>query len=276
MPIFDVHSHVFPDKVHHRAIDVLVENSHGLPAFTDGSLVDQERRAFETGYDGWLNCPVVTSEKQMRHVNEWVASWNRWPHLSLAGLYPNAPMDELLGECDRIAGLGLLGVKFHPEYQQFGILEERLNPLWDKLESLKFPALFHAGSDIGFMGQAPHSRPADFALLAERHPGLTIICAHLGGWRNWDEVESDLAGAPVYLDTSFSKCWMTDQEQFERIIRKHGVSKVLFGTDSPWSPLDCALREIEETGLTDEEKAAIFYGNAAEIFPLPGFAETTG
>ena len=69
---------------------------------------------------------------------------------------------------------------------------------------------------------------------------------------------------------------MTDQEQFERIIRKHGVSKVLFGTDSPWSPLDCALREIEETGLTDEEKAAIFYGNAAGIFPLPGFAETTG
>ena len=69
---------------------------------------------------------------------------------------------------------------------------------------------------------------------------------------------------------------MTDQEQFERIIRKHGVSKVLFGTDSPWSPLDCALREIEETGLTDEEKSAIFYGNAAGIFPLPGFAETAG
>ena len=36
------------------------------------------------------------------------------------------------------------------------------------------------------------------------------------------------------------------------------------------------VAELARLELTDEEKAAIFYGNAAGIFPLPGFAETTG
>ncbi len=272
MPIFDSHSHVFPDKVHHRAVEVLVAKSHGLPAFTDGSLQDQERAAVHAGYDGWLNCPVVTNAHQMHSVNDWVASWNRFPHLSLGGLYPNAPLEDVLAECHRIRSLGLLGVKFHPEYQEFHILEERLDPLWETLADLELPALFHAGSDIGFLGMEAHSAPADFARLAERHPRLTIICAHLGGWRNWDEAERDLAGAPVYLDTSFSRAWMTDQEQFERIIRKHGVERVLFGTDSPWSPLPVAVREVEETGLSRAEKDAIFYGNAARLFHLPQLA----
>ncbi len=269
MPVFDVHSHVFPEKVHARAVEVLIQKSHGLPAWTDGSLEDQERKAVKAGYDGWLNCPVVTSARQMRSVNDWVSAWNGWPHLSLGGLFPNAPMEEVLAEATRIRDLGLLGVKFHPEYQEFGILEDRLSPMWERLAELKLPVLFHAGSDIGFLGITPHSRPADFARLAERFPGLTIICAHMGGWRNWDQVEQDLAGAPVYLDTSFSKGWMPDQQQFERIIRKHGVDKVLFGTDSPWSPLDQALREVEETSLSPQEKQAIFYGNAARLFPLP-------
>lgn len=269
MPIFDAHTHVFPEKVHARAVEVLIQKSHGLPAFTDGSRQDQERKALGAGYDGWLNCPVVTSARQMTSVNDWVASWNRWPHLSLGGLFPNAPMEEVLAEARRIRSLGLLGVKFHPEYQEFNILEERLASLWELLADLKLPALFHAGSDIGFLGATPHSRPADFARLAERFPNLTIICAHLGGWRNWDQVEQDLAGAPLYLDTSFSRGWMTDQEQFERIIRKHGTHRVLFGTDSPWSPLPQALQEIHQTSLSPQEKQAILFHNAAQLFSLP-------
>ena len=267
--IFDSHTHVFPEKICRRALQVMVEKSHGLETFTDGSVAGHEAEALRAGYSGWLNCPVVTSEKQMKSVNDWVATWNRWPSLSLGGLYPNAPMDVVLAEAKRIKKLGLLGVKFHPEYQQFNPVDERLEPLWDLLAELRLPVLFHAGSDIGFLEQGRHSCPADFARLAERHPALTIICAHLGGWRNWDEVENDLCGARVYLDTSFSKGWMTDQEQFERIIRKHGVERVLFGTDSPWTGMAEGIREVEETALSAEEKQAIFYDNAARLFPLP-------
>ena len=79
---------------------------------------------------------------------------------------------------------------------------------------------------------------------------LTLILAHMGGWRNWEEVEELLPYAPVYLDTSYSlgsirplddgyykpeDLPMMGEEQFLRIIRTFGYERFLFGTDSPWS-----------------------------------------
>ena len=269
MKIFDIHTHVFPDKVASRAIAHLREKSHGIPAWLNGTAMDLERAALKAGYTGWMNCPVVTNLAQMRQVNDWSASMNHWPHLSFGGLYLNADVTEIISEVVRIKSLGLYGIKLHPEYQEFSPLESRLAPVWAAAAEQGLPVLFHAGSDIGFYGQPQHSRPGDFAELAARHPELKIICAHMGGWRNWDAVEAELCGAPVYLDTSFSKAWMGDQGQFERIIRKHGVQRILYGTDSPWNDLADGIREIQECSLTDEEKELIFWGNAAGLLNLP-------
>ena len=269
MLIFDTHTHIFPDKVAERALQHLVEKAHGLPGFTEGTAVSQEAAALKAGYTAWMNCPVVTNEHQIRSVNDWVASINHWPHLSLGGLFPNAPMPAVLEEIRRIRKLGLYGIKFHPEYQQFHILDPQYDAMWQTIRDEQLPVLFHAGWDIGFLAEEQHSWPADFARLVERYPGLVVVCAHLGGWLNWDLVETDLCGAPVYLDTAYSKGWMSDQEQFERIIRKHGTDKVLFGTDSPWNRLDLAVREVTETSLSDAEKHQIFWANAAKLWHLP-------
>ena len=269
MLIFDTHTHIFPDKVTLRALEHLSQKAHGLPTFTRGSAASQEAAALRAGYAGWMNCPVVTNEHQMHSVNDWVASLNHWPHLSLGGLYPNAPQEVVVSEIHRIKKLGLCGIKFHPEYQEFYLLDNKYDTMWKAISDEALPVLFHAGDDIGFLAQDQHSWPADFARLAERYPKLTIICAHLGGWNNWDLVEKDLCGAPVYLDTSFAKSWMPDQEQFERIIRKHGVERVLFGTDSPWNPLDSAVREVTSTSLSEAEKRQIFWDNAAKLWHLP-------
>ena len=269
MLIFDSHTHIFPDKVAERALEHLRHLAHELPTFTQGTAVSQEATAFRYGYTGWMNCPVVTNEHQMRSVNDWVAGLNHWPHLSLGGIFPNAPMAVVLEEIHRIKKLGLYGIKFHPEYQGFRPLDPKFDPMWQAMRDEELPAFFHAGADVAYFSQEQNSWPADFARLAERIPGLTIVCAHLGGWLNWDLVESDLCGAPVYLDTAFAKCWMPDQEQYERIIRKHGVDKVLFGTDSPWNPLDSAVRELQETSLSDVEKHQIFWSNAAKLWHLP-------
>ena len=81
-------------------------------------------------------------------------------------------------------------------------------------------------------------------------------------------MEASLAGTRVYLDTSFAKMWMTDQGQFERIIRKHGAARVLFGTDAPWSEPAKSIAEITSMGLSDGEKQAILWDNAARLFNL--------
>ncbi len=265
MKIFDIHTHVFPDKIAPAALAHLQEKSYGIPVFTAGTAIDLQQKALEAGYSGWLNCPVVTNPRQMRSVNDWAATWNVWPHLSLGGIHPAA--EDADRELYRIKELGLYGVKLHPEYQEFFLLEKRMERLWSICEKLSLPVLIHAGQDIGFQGPV-HSHPADFAELARRHPALVIICAHLGGWREWDDVERHLVGQPVFLDTSFAKMYMQEQEQFKRIIVNHGSEKILYGTDSPWSNLHDAIAEIVLLGFSPAEQENIFWRNAARLFHL--------
>ncbi|NLZ62608.1 MAG: amidohydrolase [Lentisphaerae bacterium] len=266
MKIFDVHTHVFPEKIAAAALSHLQQKSYDIPVYTAGTGASLLQKASEAGYSGWLNCPVVTNPRQMRSVNDWAAEWNVWPHLSLGGIHPDA--EDADRELYRIQELGLLGVKFHPEYQEFQPLEKRMERFWSICEKLSLPVLIHAGQDIGFQGSR-RSRPADFAELSRRHPALVIICAHLGGWREWDEVERCLVGQRVFLDTSFAQMYMQDQTQFKRIIVNHGSEKILYGTDSPWRNLYDGVAEIVALGLSHDQQENIFWRNAERIFPLP-------
>ena len=51
----------------------------------------------------------------------------------------------------------------------------------------------------------------------------------------------------------------------QRIIRNHGVKRILFGSDSPWSDQHESLKMIQKSPLTDEEKALILGGNAKKM-----------
>ena len=266
MKIFDTHTHVFPDKIADKAIAHLREKSKGIPAFTNGTFADLENHALKTGYTGWMNCPVVTHPGQAHGVNVWAAEHNHWPSLSLGGVHPDD--EDVPGILRHIADLGLHGLKLHPEYQEFALLEPRMEKIWCTLEELSMPVLIHAGQDIGF--EPPfHSCPADFAELSRRHPALTIVAAHCGGWRLWDDVEKFLPGTNVLIDTSFSKLYMKDPNQFLRLIRAVGTSKVLFGTDSPWQDLPDAINDVKTCGLNDSELEDVFWNNAAKVWSLP-------
>lgn len=263
MRLFDTHTHVFPDKIAARALAHLQAKSHGIPTFTRGTFDDLAIRARAAGYSGWMNCPVVTRPGQARGVNAWAASHNQWPSLSLGGIHPDDT--DLAGILQNLRDLGLHGVKFHPEYQEFHILEKRMEPIWNFCEEHALPVLIHGGEDIGF--EPPfHSYPADYAELSRRHPGLVIVAAHTGGWLCWDLVERDLVGTNVYIDTSFTLPFMKDRTQFDRIVRNHGTTKVLFGTDSPWQELSEAIRDVKSRPFTAAELEDIFWNNAGRVW----------
>lgn len=267
MKIFDTHTHVFPDKIAAQVIAHLREISSGIPAYTKGTFADLAQRETAAGVSGWMNCPVATRPGQAQSVNDWVASHNNWPSLSLGAIHP-LDVDKT-GILHRIKELGLYGVKLHPEYQEFGMFDSNMEEVWKTCEELALPVLIHGGEDIGF---APpyHSKPADYVELSRRHPALVIIAAHAGGWNLWDEVERDLVGSNVLIDTSFSVNYMKDKTQLFRIIRAHGAKKVLFGTDSPWQELCEAAEQVRNCGLTQEELEDIFWNNAKRVW---GFTE---
>lgn len=267
MPVFDCHTHVFPDAVARAAVAAIGRAAGIVPDF-DGTRDALLGRLREAGCDGALNCPIATKPEQVRSINNWAAAANEWPVLSLGTIHPDFPQPA--AEIERIHSLGLLGLKLHPEYQTFTLDDPRLDPVWESCAGLGLPVLVHAGEDVGL--PAPYrTTPAAFANLAERVPGLILIAAHLGGWRQWDEVETCLAKTPVYLDTSYVLGDLSD-EQFLRIVRAHGSHRVLYGTDAPWQNPCTYLERFRALPLTDRERRWILWDNAAELFglALPG------
>jgi aminocarboxymuconate-semialdehyde decarboxylase len=61
------------------------------------------------------------------------------------------------------------------------------------------------------------------------------------------------------------------------VIDFYGADHILFGSDSPYDPekvpgyIRATIRNSEETGLSEEEQAAIFHGN---VMRLTGLAVT--
>lgn len=262
--IFDSHTHVFPDAIAARTVAQLGATLP-IPPCGDGTRAGLLRRFSAAGIAGGLNAPVATRPDQVVSINNWAASQNRWPLLSLGTLHPDFP--DLPAELRRIRELGLPGIKLHPEYQSFALEESRLEPLWRICRDLRLPVLLHAGEDWRYPPPC-RATPAAIARIARAWPGLTLIAAHFGGFRLWDEVARELLGLPVFLDISFTLGFLPD-ERFLRMARHHGADRILFASDAPWQDPAATLAAFRRLPLTPAEQRAILWDNAAGLFDLP-------
>ncbi len=263
MKIIDFHTHCFPDKIAHDAI-ISLEQKGAIKAFTDGTRAGLELSMRAAGIDLALNLPVATSPDQVESINRWSMKNNSMPVLSTGAIHPLSEDPERI--ISDVSGKGLRGIKMHPEYQDFSPDDTSLDPIWKACIRHSIFVVFHAGADVAF--KMPfRSNPAKFAKLHRRHPELRMVLAHFGSWTQWDEVEKDLIGLDVYLETSFTYGFMEDAK-FADLIRKHGAGKVLFGTDSPWRDQKKEVEGIGGLDLDDQEKELIFHKNAEKLLHL--------
>lgn len=209
--------------------------------------------------------PVSTKASQVASINSFAIELNRRPALiGFGALYPD--YEGNAAEIERLKIAGIKGVKFHPDYQTFFVDEERMFPLYRQVADAGLIAFFHAGVDIG-LPPPVHCPPARLAKVLDRVPDLTVVAAHFGGFKMWDDVEKHLIGRDLWLDTSYTLAWLP-AERFVKMARKHGTNKVLFGTDSPWADQGEEIRRHAESGLTESELVAVFHDNAARLLGL--------
>jgi len=97
-----------------------------------------------------------------------------------------------------------------------------------------------------------------------------MIYAHMGGWMFWDDVERLIIGENVFLETSYTLGLISD-ERFVRMVRNHGIERVLFGTDSPWRSQKEDVEKILSLPFTDAEKERLLYKNALNLLGLDNF-----
>ena len=263
--IVDFHTHVFPDEIAAQAIETLVRECGGLySVVSDGTLAGLLGNMADWHIDISVIHPVITKQSQFRKANEWAAAARSDRVVAFGGIYPHT--DDYRRDIDFVAGLGLKGLKFHAEYQDFLVDDGRMLEIYDYALSKGLILLHHAGSDPAFKPPF-RSSPQRFAQVARAVRGGVIVAAHLGGHEQWDEVEEHLAGCDIYLDTSMGFEYF-GPDQFMRIVKKHGADKILFGSDAPWSNAKTEVERLRSLPLAPEDLEAILSGNAKRLLGL--------
>ena len=260
--IVDFHTHVFPDELAEKAIQSLTAGAQNLyPPVHDGTVFGLLKNMDEWGIDISVVQPVVTKQSQMKKVNEWAASVSSDRLICFGGIYPHT--DDYKRDIDFAAALGLKGLKFHAEYQDFCLDSEEMLRVYDYALEKGLILLHHAGFDPAF--PAPfRSSPQQFAHIAAEMRGGIVVAAHLGGHAQWDDVETHLAGSGIYLDTSMGFEYFPN-DQFLRIVKKHGADKILFGSDAPWSCAQTEIKHLKAMPLPEDDINNILSGNASRI-----------
>jgi len=263
--VVDFHTHAFPDNIAETAIAKLsVANDYVYTPVHDGTVSGLIGYMDRCGIDVSVIQPVILKASQVRKVNEWVRSICSDRIVGFGGIYPHA--ERYKEDIDFIAGLGLKGLKFHAEYQDFIADDVKMLRVYDYALSRGLIILHHAGADPGFLPPFKSS-PRRFLNIAKHMEGGILIAAHLGGHDQWDDVEELLAGNGVYLDTSMGFEYY-NHDQFIRILYKNGTDKVLFASDSPWSGAETELRRIRSLPLPGNVLSAVLGENAKRILNI--------
>ena len=261
MKIFDAHCHIFPEKIAVKA-SMNIGKFYDIPMLFDGSVKTLMSIYPEAGVNKCLVQSVATVPAQVQSINNFIAqSVNEYPDMfvGFCSLHPLMEKKEIEAEIDRAIGLGLKGIKLHPDFQEFKIDERKAYDIYEAAEG-RLPILFHTG-DFRY----DYSSPKRLANALKDFPKLIAIAAHFGGWSEWDKGEKYLADNPnVYVDTSSSLYEISPKKALE-FIHAFTPDRVMFGTDYPMWDIRRELKLIEEVELSDEDREKVMYGTACKL-----------
>lgn len=258
--VIDFHAHCFPDFLAGRAISEL-EKGCGINAVHDGSAGGLKNYMKQCGVDKSVVLSVATKPSQVKAINEWAKKSNEEELCFFGAIHPDD--ENVFDVIKQLKDEGLRGVKLHPDYQHFFADERKLMPVYEALRDEGLLVVFHAGMDIG-LPVPIHCTPLMIRNVLNEVKGLAVIAAHMGSHALWRDAEELLCGMPVFFDTSYSY-YMLGNEGMERMIKKHGAERILFGTDSPWTKADEETRRITSLNLPRSDIDKILYRNALSL-----------
>ena len=180
-----------------------------------------------------------------------------------------------------IALKGYLGYVYHgpdsPGYEPYFELAAKYN----------LPFIFHTGDNWSRAAKVKYAHPLLIDEVAVEHRNVRIVMAHFGNpwcmdaaeviYKNdnvWADVCAILVGDAAHFARITASGYL--RRTVERV--RHAIEfterpdRFMYGTDWPLSPMDVYPTFVRQ--LFDEEHhAAVFEGNARELFKLPRSAE---
>jgi hypothetical protein len=180
--------------------------------------------------------------------------------------------DDAVHEVDRIAALGLRGVKFHPSLQAFDPSDPEYWAVFGACQEYGLLALFHTGtSGIGARrpgGQGIRidlAHPLKLDPVAAAHPDLTVVAAHFGWPWHMDLIAIALHKTNVYIDISGWSPKRIPADVVRELAGRRLTEQFLWGSDYPFFTPERCLAELAGLALPVANADALLHGNAERI-----------
>lgn len=175
-----------------------------------------------------------------------------------AAINPNFPggEDDLAEAGER----GMAGVRLYPNYHGYTLLDECALELLAQVQQRGLPvAIYHKLVDERLHHWHCKVPPTEMTIgpLAERLPDLTIVCCGVS--------------LPVATQLQQTTRVLVETSRIEgaggvgSLVAALGPERVLFGSHAPYFYIDAGLLKLVESGLPEDQRQALLYGNACRI-----------
>ena len=261
--IIDFHTHVFPDKIAHKTIELLSERAD-IPSYSMGDVETTLKSMDEAEIDISVVLGIATNAKQNENVNNFAIELNKHERfVAFGSVHPEANWRY---ELDRLSDSGIKGIKLHPDYQDFFVDDEKMQPIYEYILKKDFIISFHSGLDLG-LPEPIHCTPERISNTLSLFSGEKVVFAHMGSMADFEGCSKYLWGRDVYIDNSVFPFY-TDSEKHKAAILSHSEDKILFATDLPWSSQAESVKKLKELDLGEEKTEKILYKNAVKILGI--------
>ena len=266
--IIDAHAHIYPQKIAETAVRTVegfyknIERDYNVPFKSKkGELDELLQLAEEANVVKIVVSSVATNKSQVVSINNFLAASAESESrlIPFATLSPDMSSEELKSELARIKTLNLKGIKLHPDFQQFALDGGQAFKIFEELDG-SLPVLVHTGDN-----RFSFSNPKQMVKAALSFKHLTFICAHLGGWSEWGDLDGYLRTPNTFFDTCSSFMFLKPETTLT-IIRALGVERFMFGTDYPMWSYKFEWENMEKIGFTNGELDKILFENADNFF----------
>lgn len=229
MTVVDAHVHVYPEKIALRAAES-VGDFYQYPMFKEGSIPAMLAAVEGSPITHHIIYSVATKPSNVESINDFIAAECK-KHPNFVGFmamhqdYPN-PEDEI----ERAIGLGLRGMKLHPDTQKVNMDDDRLMRIYELIEG-RMPLVMHCGDY-----RTDFSHPRRMKRILHEFPNLVVDAAHFGGWSVFDLAVEYLENENCFLDMSSSQKFL-GRRRTRELCEIYGADRILFGSDFPmWNP----------------------------------------
>ncbi|MCL5674618.1 MAG: amidohydrolase family protein [Candidatus Omnitrophica bacterium] len=260
MKAIDFHTHAFPDNLAERAIKGIEEKS-GIKAFLDGTIPSLLSSMDKNNIEKSVICSIATKPEQFESILKWSRKIRSERIIPFMSIHPSD--NKFKEHIEIIKKEGFKGIKLHPYYQEFNLDEEKMFSVYETICKNGLILIAHTGYDFAFP-PVKRAEPERVMKIKKKFPGLKFVISHLGGWREWKDVQKLLCGEKIYMEISFSLQFI-DKKTANDIINSCSENLILFGSDSPWGDQGQTISLLKSLGLGKKKESLIFNKNALKL-----------